>query len=166
MNPLPISESELHAYIDGLLPESRCAEIERYLSTHPEEAERVRIYREQMQAIRTLFGPSLDEAIPRRLIEAARTPPKATSTRQRARWLSLLSLERVAASIAIAFVGTAAGWVGRGVMQQAPLMACSTGLTASSAMPCPQGWTSANSREWPPPSMHNWNRDDERRARP
>src|SRR6185369_313104 len=38
MNPLPISESELHAYIDGLLPESRCAEIERYLSTHPEEA--------------------------------------------------------------------------------------------------------------------------------
>jgi anti-sigma factor RsiW len=45
MNPLPISESELHAYIDGLLPESRCAEIERYLSTHPEEAERADLSR-------------------------------------------------------------------------------------------------------------------------
>jgi len=123
MNPLPIREAELHAYIDGLLPESRCAEIERYLSAHPEEAERVRVYREQKQAIKTLFGPVLDEAIPSRLIEAASTPPPTASERQRARWLPPRSLQRVAASVAIALIGATAGWVGRGAMQQASLVA-------------------------------------------
>ncbi|SCU74688.1 PrtR transmembrane transcriptional regulator (Anti-sigma factor) [Cupriavidus necator] len=124
MNPLPVSEAELHAYVDGLLPESRCAEIECYLSAHPEEAVRVRIYREQKQAIRTLFGPVLDETIPDRLIDAARMPPTATSARaQQPRWLPSRSLLRVAASVAIALIGAAAGWLGRGAIQQAPLMA-------------------------------------------
>lgn len=127
MNPLPISEAELHAYIDGFLPESRCAEIERYLLAHPKEAERVRVYREQKHAIRTLFGPGMDEAIPSRLIEAARTPPPTAGVRQRTRWLPPRSLQRVAAGVAIAFIGATAGWVGRGAMPQAPLVAQAPG---------------------------------------
>jgi len=134
MNPLPISESELHAYIDGFLPESRCAEIERYLSAHPQEAERVRVYREQKQAIRTLFGPVSDEAIPSRLIEAASMPPPAASARHRARWLPPRSLQRIAAGVAIALIGATAGWVGRGAMQQAPLVAHAPGAMQGPAV--------------------------------
>ena len=30
MNPLPITEADLHAYVDGFLPQSRRAEIDAY----------------------------------------------------------------------------------------------------------------------------------------
>lgn len=44
MNSMPVTEADLHAYVDGLLPPARRTEIEQYLATHPAEAERIRIY--------------------------------------------------------------------------------------------------------------------------
>lgn len=67
MTPLPVTEAELHAYVDGLLPEARRAEIEAYLATRAEEAQRVRAWREQNQAFRDLYDPVLAEALPARV---------------------------------------------------------------------------------------------------
>ncbi|MBI2291826.1 MAG: anti-sigma factor, partial [Betaproteobacteria bacterium] len=36
MTHVPVTEAELHAYIDGLLPAERRAEVDTYLATHPE----------------------------------------------------------------------------------------------------------------------------------
>ena len=67
MTSLPVTEAELHAYVDGLLPEARRAEIETYLATHAEEAQRVRVWRDQNQALRDLYDPVLAEALPARM---------------------------------------------------------------------------------------------------
>jgi anti-sigma factor RsiW len=64
---LPVTEAELHAYVDSLLPETRRAEIEAYLATHAEDAQRVRVWREQNHALHELFDPVLGEALPARV---------------------------------------------------------------------------------------------------
>ena len=71
MTQLPVTEAELHAYVDGLLPEERRAEVEAYLSTHAEDAQRVRAWREQNQALHALYDPVLSEALPARVRKPA-----------------------------------------------------------------------------------------------
>jgi anti-sigma factor RsiW len=67
MSGLAVTEAELHAYVDGLLPEVRRVEIEAYLAAHAEDAQRVRAWREQNHALRELFDPVLAEPLPARL---------------------------------------------------------------------------------------------------
>lgn len=67
MSRLPVTESDLHAYVDGTLPEARRAEVEAYLAAHPEDAERIAAYRRQNEALRALFDPVMDETVPERL---------------------------------------------------------------------------------------------------
>jgi anti-sigma factor RsiW len=67
MSKLPVTESDLHAYVDGVLPEARRAELEEYLASHPDEAERVASYRRQNEMLHARFDPVLDEIIPQRL---------------------------------------------------------------------------------------------------
>jgi anti-sigma factor RsiW len=64
----PISEADLHAYADSILPEGRRAEVEAFLAEHPEEADKVRAYQRQNQALRALLDPVLEEPIPYRLM--------------------------------------------------------------------------------------------------
>ena len=71
MTALPVIEADLHAYVDGLLPEARHAEIEAYLATHTEEAQRVRAWGEQNRALRDLYNPTLAEPVPARMRRAA-----------------------------------------------------------------------------------------------
>lgn len=67
MNKLPVTEADLHAYVDAALPESRRAEVEAYLAARPQEAERIQAYRRQNEELRRLFDPVLDEPAPERL---------------------------------------------------------------------------------------------------
>lgn len=67
MNPAPVTEAELHAYIDGVLPLARHDEVEAYLAARPAEMDRAQAYRRQKQELRALFHPVLDEPIPARL---------------------------------------------------------------------------------------------------
>ncbi len=98
MNPSPpFTEGELHALVDGQLTAERQQELEAWLAGRPEEAQRVTDYRDQKLALRTLFDPVLDEAVPPRLRRIAQ-PRKP--------WY----LQRLAAGIAIALLGGAAGW--------------------------------------------------------
>lgn len=101
MNLLPVTEAELHAYVDGLLPPARRAEIDTYLTLRPAETERLRAYAHQNSALRALFDPVLGEAAPARLS----APP---------RWPQHLS--RYAAAVLIAVAGAGAGWALRGAM--------------------------------------------------
>ncbi len=67
MSALAVIEAELHAYVDGLLPQARRTEVEAYLAAHAEDAQRVRAWREQNQALRDLFDPVLAESLPARV---------------------------------------------------------------------------------------------------
>ena len=78
MTHVPVTEAELHAYIDGLLPVERRAEVDAYLAAHPEDAQRARAWQEQNQALHAWFDPVLAEALPLRVRHPAlprRMPP-------------------------------------------------------------------------------------------
>jgi anti-sigma factor RsiW len=72
MNATPVTEADLHAYVDAVSPPARSAEVEAYLAERPEEAARVRSYREQILALRREFDPVLDEPVPERLLPQRR----------------------------------------------------------------------------------------------
>ncbi len=91
MTQVPVIEAELHAYIDGLLPAERRAEIEAYLAAHADDAQRVRAWQEQNQALHAWFDPVLAEALPARVRRAAllRRMPPALRYAAVAAWFAL-----------------------------------------------------------------------------
>lgn len=97
MKPTPITEADLHAWLDGRLPPSRRDDIEAYLAARPAEAERLQAYRRQKEALRALFDPVMDEPVP----TSIPTLPRRGS------W----SARRLVAGMAIALVGGAGGWL-------------------------------------------------------
>jgi len=102
----PITEAELHAFVDGQLTPERHREIELALAQRPEEAQRVQNYRDQKRELRALFDPVLDEALPQRVQRAARLPVA---------WYA----QRWVAGIAIALVSGASGWGLHGALRPA-----------------------------------------------
>lgn len=99
-NNSPVTETELHAYIDGQLHAARRAAVESYLATNPAEAERVRAYVRQNEQLHALFDATLDEPVPEVLrVKPARRAPVPM---------------RFAALLAAAVVGGVLGWVLRG----------------------------------------------------
>ena len=91
-----VTEADLHAYVDGVLPLGRAAEVEAYLAERPEEQARLTAYREQRAALRREFDPVLEEPPPPRL----RVP--------RPVWLR--PLLRYAAMVAWFALGGVIGW--------------------------------------------------------
>jgi anti-sigma factor RsiW len=69
MSNTKISENELHAYVDGELPPERVAEVEAYLASMPEVAQRIADYRRNDEALRARFDPVLGEPVPERLVQ-------------------------------------------------------------------------------------------------
>jgi anti-sigma factor RsiW len=96
MSGVPVTETELHAYGDGVLPAPRAAAVEAYLAEHPEDAARVAAYREQTAALHREYDPVLDEPVPQRLA----VPRRA----------GLRPLARVAAVGAWFALGAGVGW--------------------------------------------------------
>jgi anti-sigma factor RsiW len=105
MNKPMLTDAELHAHVDGELSPARRAEVEASLADDPAAAEHVRAYRAQKQALRDLFAPVLEEPIPESMRGLA-IPPRAPGTP-----LSRWSLQRIAASVFIAFFGGMLGWL-------------------------------------------------------
>jgi len=111
MNKLPITEADLHAWVDAALPLVRRGEVEDYLAAQPDEAGRVHAYLAQKEAIRSVFNPVLDEPLPESLRALAAPPPTASAEPPRRPWLPRWSLQRVAAGFVIALVSGLAGWM-------------------------------------------------------
>lgn len=97
----PIPEADLHAYVDGFLPEARRVEVEHHLAANPHEAERVRAYLKLNEVLHTVFDPVLDE-------------PTPSQTKRREKGWAGTGV-RYAAAIAVLVAGGAIGWVARGL---------------------------------------------------
>lgn len=106
MTTQAISEAQLHALADGVLPEDQRAAIDAHLRAHPEDAARVDAWREQNQQLRALFDPVLEETFPPALLQAA-APPAANQA-----WYS--HAMQAAAAIVLVFAGGMGGWLLRG----------------------------------------------------
>ncbi len=65
--PPPITEADLHAFVDHQLAPERLAEVVQYLAARPAERERVRDWQQQNEQLRGLLDPVLGEPLPLRL---------------------------------------------------------------------------------------------------
>ena len=106
MTDRPITEEDLHAYVDGGLDDARMAAVGGYLADHPEIAETLAAYSADRGTLRDALRPLAEAPIPptldvRRLLEARRGRSDA--------WRL-----PVAASLALA-AGLAGGWGMRGM---------------------------------------------------
>lgn len=100
----PISEDDLHAFLDGVLEESRRDAVRRYLDTHPEAQGRFAAYLEQGEALRDALAPLADQPVP------AELNLKAIAERRRN---TLSGRRQIAAAAAILCIGGLSGWLGR-----------------------------------------------------
>lgn len=112
-NLAPISETDLHAFVDGQLPPERAAEVEAWLAAHPDKAAELVNWRRQNEALTALFGSTADETVPSRLDPhlIARSP---AATRGFG-W----SQAAAAAVVTLALGGTL-GWAGRDYFSPPP----------------------------------------------
>jgi anti-sigma factor RsiW len=103
----PVTEDELHAYIDGELPADRMEAVTAWLAAHPEQAVTVASWRAQSERIRARYGAILEEAVPERLtLDQVIRHDRANGRSWRA---------FAAAAAVIAFLaGGAAGWFAHG----------------------------------------------------
>ena len=100
---IPVTEDELHAYIDNELPAERCGDVEAWLSTHPDDAERVQSWRVMAEALHARYDGVADEAVPKRL-EIERL------VRQPRKWMA----GAIAAALVAFIAGGGVGWVAHG----------------------------------------------------
>jgi anti-sigma factor RsiW len=112
----PVTEAELHAYVDGGLSEDATAEIEAWLRVHPEDAERMRAYSEQNAALRSLYNSVLDEPVPAGLLAVHSNA-----------W------RRYAAAAAVFALGIGLGWMVRGMFVTPQIVPVSLARLAATA---------------------------------
>jgi anti-sigma factor RsiW len=119
---LPVTEDELHAYVDGELAPERRAAVEEWLAAHPDDLARVNAWRALADAIRARYGAVATEPVPARL--------------------SLHQIERAgrswrgvaaAATVAAFLVGGLAGWLAHGIAAPAPSAAAASTADAVDA---------------------------------
>ena len=100
---IPVTEDELHAYVDNELPAERRGDVEAWLAAHPDDAARVQSWRSMAEALHARYDQVADEAVPKRLeIERLVQQPR--------KWL----YGAIAATLAAFIVGGSVGWLARG----------------------------------------------------
>lgn len=98
----PITEADLHAYVDRQLSSARRLQVERYLADHPEERARAQDWLQQNAQLRAMLSPVLEEPVPLGLP----LHPKA----QRFPWRAC------AAGVVVAIISAASAWSIRGAV--------------------------------------------------
>lgn len=110
-HPLPVTDADVNAYVDGQLAPARVPAVEDAIARDPALAARVAELRAQSAALRDALDPWLAEALPDRLVAATAGP--AARARRVPAWLGL-----TAAAAASLVVGVGIGWFGRDVSLQ------------------------------------------------
>jgi anti-sigma factor RsiW len=111
MNHRPITEDDLHAYVDRVLEPERQAEVAAYLGDHPDVAKRVAAFTDQRDLLRAALAPIAEEPLPpqlnlSRIIENCARRPSV------ARWAM--------AAMLLLSIGGLGGWAVRGALQASP----------------------------------------------
>jgi anti-sigma factor RsiW len=106
---IPVTEDELHAYVDNELPAERRSDVEAWLATHPQDAQRVQSWRAMAEALHARYDSVVNEPVPKRL-ELERL------VRQPRRWL----YGAVAASLLAFVAGGGTGWIAHGAVAASP----------------------------------------------
>jgi anti-sigma factor RsiW len=95
----PVSDDDLHAYIDGELSSDRREAVAAWLASHPDAAAQVTAWREQADAIRARYGSVINEPLPARL-------KLERLIRRQKSWPAIAA----AAAAAAFLIGGGAGW--------------------------------------------------------
>jgi anti-sigma factor RsiW len=103
----PITEDDLHAYVDQALEPERQREVASYLDDHPDVATRVGAFAGQREVLRAALAPIAEEPLPAalnlaRIIESRRQRPS------RLGW--------AVAAMLLLSIGGAGGWAVRGAL--------------------------------------------------
>ncbi len=110
MSVKPVTEDDLHGFVDGALDEIREAEVSSYLETHPDIAARIESYGRQRFDLRAALNPVADEPVPSRLnlnnlieLRKQSRPPV---------W------RMAAAAVFLLVAGGSGGWMLHGIVRQ------------------------------------------------
>lgn len=123
--PRPVSEDDLHAYVDDRLPPGRRAELEGLLRTDMALRRRVEDWRAQRDGLRDALAARGHEAVPAALSLSSLAEARRVTSRRTAAL-------RIAAGVALSLgLGAAGGWMARGV--SGPTEIARLGLEAASA---------------------------------
>jgi anti-sigma factor RsiW len=124
MNHRPITEDDLHGYVDRVLEPERQAEVAVYLGDHPDVAKRVAAFTDQRDVLRAALAPIAEEPLPPEL-NLSRIIEQRTRRPFVARWAM--------AAMLLLSIGGFGGWAVRGVLQASPegLIALAQEATAS-----------------------------------
>lgn len=98
----PITEADLHAFVDRQLAPARQAEVAQYLAQRPDEMARVRDWQQHNELLRERLNPVLDEPLPLRL------PLKSVA--------GDFPWRGLAAGLAIALLSGGSAWYARGAL--------------------------------------------------
>jgi anti-sigma factor RsiW len=96
----PVTADELHAYIDGEIPEDRRGAVETWLVSHPEDAALVVEWRAQADAIRERYGAIASEPVSARFDITKLAGPGRS-------WRAVAAVAAMAAFL----TGAIAGWI-------------------------------------------------------
>jgi anti-sigma factor RsiW len=100
---IPVTEDELHAYVDNELPAERRGDVEAWLAGHPDDDARVQSWRAMADALHARYDSVADEAVPKRLeIERLVRQPRK------------LVYGAIAASLMAFIAGGGVGWLAHG----------------------------------------------------
>ena len=120
MSNRPITEDDLHAYVDQLLEPERRGEVTAYLDAHSDVARRVAGFSDQRALLRNALAPIAHEPLPpelnlSRIIEGRR--------RRLSPW-------RAVAAVLLIGIGGIGGWIARGAMPVSSNGLATSGLAA------------------------------------
>ncbi len=97
---IPVTEDELHAYVDNELPAGRRGHVEAWLAGRPDDAARVESWRAMAEALHARYDQVANEPVPNRLeLERLVRPPR--------KWV----YGAIAASLLAFIAGGGTGWL-------------------------------------------------------
>lgn len=107
MNKKPITEDDLHAFVDKALDAERHHEVAAFLDTNEEAAKRVASYQVQAAALRSALQTTATEPVPSRLNLANIIEAQRPSVRPR-------FAQMAAAAVVLLGIGVSGGWLLKG----------------------------------------------------